>query len=109
VTPINLQRIVTPADHREREALATMKERTRDLTFTVQWSAGRQAFIVQDENGYVLASSDQRDTALATAKRDAELASHAGARVTVIFKGRDGKPKTECVFSCRDRSENPRP
>ena len=70
MTPINLQRIVTPADHREREALATMKERTRDLTFTVQWSAGRQAFIVRDENGYVLASSDQRDTALATAKRD---------------------------------------
>lgn len=77
------------------------RKKMRDLTFTIQWSEAREAFLITDESGYVLASSNQRDKALAAAKRDAELASHAGARVTVNIKGRDGKLKTECVFSCR--------
>lgn len=65
--------------------------------FRVRWDAKRERYVVMDDNGDLLGVDRTLDRAVVSAVREADLASHAGCRITVLVENSNGIFKREYV------------
>jgi hypothetical protein len=73
------------------------KKAIGERQFRVRWDAKRERYVAMDDNGDLLGVDRTLDSAIGSAVREAELASHAGCRVTVLVENSDGIFKREYV------------
>lgn len=78
-------------------AATKRKPRIRDRVFRVYLDKRRNRFVAVDDNGDLLGVSTDKDNAIGSAVREANMASRAGYQVIVMVENSNGSFKKEYV------------